>query len=109
MFLTDECLGIFSHIPETLSSLSRFFDDSLIDRKLESSRVGISRYSLPIAAKEKLPLLPPLRFLFINSAHQNPASFYLRGGHIVLRFWKELQQINIDGRLYLEMLPPHRC
>ena len=106
MFLTDECLGIFSHIPETLSSLSRFFGDSLIDSKLWPSRIGISRHALPIAAKEKLPLLAPLRFLFINSAHQNPASFYLRGGHIVLRFWKELQQLGIDGRLYMRCCRP---
>ena len=106
IFLTNECLGIFSHIPETLSSLSRFFGDSIVDSKLLPSRIGISRNALPIAAKGKCPLLAPLRFLFINSAHQNPANFYLRGGPIVLRFWKELRQLGINGRLYEDVAAP---
>ena len=106
MFSADECLGIFSHIPETLSSLSRFFGNSLVDGKLLLSRIGISTHTLRITAKEKLPLLPPFRALFINSAHQNPASFFLRGGHIVLRFWKELRQRGTDGRLYMRCCRP---
>src|SRR5215467_1461460 len=106
IFSMDECLGIFSHIPETLSSLSRFFGNSLVDRKLLFSHIGISKHAFPIAAKEKLPLSPTFRALFINSAHQNPASFFLRGGHIVLRFWKELRQRGTDGRLYMRCCRP---
>lgn len=106
IFSPDECLGIFSHIPETLNSLSQFFGSSLVDGKLLLSPIGISRHAVPIAAKERLPLLPTVRFLFINSAHQNPASFFLRGGHIVLRFWKELRQLGMDGRLYMRCCRP---
>ena len=41
------------------------------------------------------------RFLFINSAHQQPANFFNRGGHVVLRFWKEFRAAGRDGTLVL--------
>jgi glycosyltransferase involved in cell wall biosynthesis len=100
------CLGIFSHIPETLQSLSTFFADSEIDRKLHSSRIGLSSRSFPNEVPIKQSTLSQARFLFVNSANQNPANFFYRGGHIVLRFWKEFRSTGKLGRLYLRCVRP---
>lgn len=100
------CLGIFSHIPETLRDISHFFNSREIDSKLHPSRIGLSRQSLPTEAPEKRwPLTTP-RFLFVNSANQNSANFFHRGGHIVLRFWRELMASGHRGKLYLRCTRP---
>ena len=100
------CLGIWSHIPETIQSISHFFSDPIIDRKLFHSRIGLSASSLPDAnLPEKPPLSRPI-FLFMNSAHQNPANFFSRGGHIVLRFWKEFLADGREGLLMLRCARP---
>ncbi len=100
------CLGIFSHIPETLSDISNFFDSPEIDAKLYPSKIGLSRHSLPTEVPEKRwPLTIP-RFLFVNSANQNTANFFHRGGHIVLRFWRELIASGHRGKLYLRCTRP---
>lgn len=107
IFANPLCLGIFSHIPETLESLSRFFSDANIDRKLFSSKIGLS---LKAIADPDLPEKPPLSrptFLFVNSANQNPANFFCRGGHIVLRFWQEFITNGRDGLLMLRCTKPN--
>ncbi|MEY3289273.1 MAG: hypothetical protein RLZZ419_1515, partial [Pseudomonadota bacterium] len=106
IFANPLCLGIFSHIPETLENLSRFFEDTDIDQKLFSSKIGLS---LTTIAETDLPEKPPISrptFLFVNSANQNPKNFFLRGGHIVLRFWKEFITNGRDGLLMLRCKKP---
>ena len=106
IFANPLCLGIFSHIPETLQALSQFFSDPIIDQKLFRSRIGLSeRAVLDPTLPPKTDLSRP-RFLFVNSAHQNPASFFDRGGHIVLRFWKEFLTNGQDGLLMLRCAKP---
>lgn len=100
------CLGIFSHIPETLADISNFFNSPEINKKLHRTRIGLSRKSLPSDIPEKKwPLITP-RFLFMNSANQSPANFFNRGGHIVLRFWRELIASGYQGKLYLRCVRP---
>ena len=103
IFTSSLCLGIFSHIPETLNSIRLFFDDPEIERKLFPSRMGLSAVAFADADREKPPLTDQARFLFVNSANQNPGNFFRRGGHIVLRFWEKFRR---DGRRGLLML---RC
>ncbi|MEO7861702.1 MAG: hypothetical protein ABIU05_14950 [Nitrospirales bacterium] len=101
IFANPLCLGIFSHIPETLQALSQFFSDPIIDQKLFRSRVGLSEKTvLDPTLPQKTALSRP-RFLFVNSAHQSPASFFPRGGHIALRFWKNFLAEGNDGLLIL--------
>jgi hypothetical protein len=100
------CLGIFSHIPETLQSLSRFFSDPEIDRKLFSSKIGLSVNAFADSEPPQKASLSKPRFLFVNSAHQNPANFFRRGGHIVLRFWEKFIQGGRDGFLMLRCAKP---
>lgn len=100
------CLGIFSHIPETLQSLHQFLSDPIIDRKLFLSRIGLSEKAvLDPTLPEKTALSRP-RFLFVNSANQNTANFFRRGGHIVLRFWKDFLAGGQDGLLMLRCAKP---
>lgn len=106
IFTNPLCLGIFSHIPETLQSLSRFFSDPGIDRKLFSSRIGLSSHAFDDPEPPKKTSLPRPKFLFVNSANQNPANFFRRGGHIVLRFWKEFKANGRDGLLMLRCAKP---
>ena len=103
IFTSPLCLGIFSHIPETLNGIRRFFNDPEIDRKLFASRMGLSEVALAGAEIDKPPPTDYARFLFVNSANQNPGNFFRRGGHIVLRFWEKFRR---DGRQGLLML---RC
>jgi hypothetical protein len=106
LFSHPFCLGIFSHIPETMQNISTFFQSDTIDRKLYSSRIGLSAASLPT---DRLPGKGPVAtptFFFCNSAHQNPANFWKRGGHIVLRFWKEYRTGGKTGYLFLRCERP---
>lgn len=100
------CLGIWSHIPETLEAIRRFFADPLIDEKLFPSRIGLSARAVPEPGLLKPPSLDCPRFLFMNSAHQNPANFFRRGGHLALRFWKEYVATGRSGRLLLRCSRP---
>ncbi len=101
IFSNPLCLGIFSHIPETLESLRRFFSDPIIDGKLFGSKIGLSSNAFSDPDLPEKPALSRPRFLFVNSANQNTSNFFLRGGHLVLRFWKEFRTSGRDGLLIL--------
>ena len=100
------CLGIFSHVPDTLHALSVFLSDSTIDGKLFSCRTGLSADAFSLHEPDLKPSLARPRFLFINSANQNSVNFFLRGGHLILRFWKEMVAGGRDGLLMLRCAMP---
>lgn len=100
IFASPLCQGIYSHIPNTLESFSTFFADADIDRKLFASRIGLSSSAVDPSIYPRKSIDRPT-FLFINSAHQQPANFFNRGGHIVLRFWKEFRAAGRNGTLVL--------
>lgn len=106
IFANPLCLGIFSHVPETLESFRNFFLDPEIDRKLFDSKIGLSaNLFVGQEAPEKTTISKP-RFLFTNSAHQNTKSFFNRGGHIVLRFWQEFKKSGRCGLLIIRCGKP---
>lgn len=101
LFESPLCHGIYSHIPETLDSFKTFFSNPVIEGKLLGSRIGLSHLSVGVGLlRPRRPVDRP-RFLFIGSAAQEPANFFNRGGHIVLRFWKEFQSTGRAGTLIL--------
>lgn len=106
MLASPLCLGIFSHVPETLESLHRFFSNPIIDRKLFRSRVGLSKSTVRDLAPQGKVVLSRPRLLFVNSDSQNPAEFFRRGGHLVLRFWKEYLASGHAGLLMLTCRKP---
>lgn len=99
------CLGIFSHLPQTLEDLGRFFGSPIIDERLFASRIGLyaSETAPPPAAKGSLDA--PV-FLFINSANQNRGNFFLRGGHLALRYWQSVYPEPGAGRLIMRCTRP---
>jgi len=107
IFASPLCQGIYSHIPGTLDSLSNFFSDPAIEAKLFGSKIGLSKRSVdPTMFRRRQPVDRP-RFLFINSAHQMPSNFFNRGGHVVLRFWKEFRNTGREGLLILRCGKPN--
>lgn len=107
IFSSPLCLGVFSHVPETLHDLSQFFSDRSIDQKLFLSRIGLSAKAISDPTLPKQSSLHCPRFLFVNSANQNPSNFFRRGGHIVLRFWKEYLAEGRSGLLMLRCAKPN--
>ncbi|MCP9447201.1 MAG: hypothetical protein NNA22_06470 [Nitrospira sp.] len=108
LFAHPLCLGIWSHIPETLDSFRTFFSDPIINRKLFLSRIGLSPHAVvSVGTIQKPPLSTP-RFLFMNSAHQHPDNFFKRGGHLVLRFWEAFLASGRKGQLILRCTKPDR-
>ncbi|MCS6303010.1 MAG: glycosyltransferase [Nitrospira sp.] len=107
IFANPLCLGIFSHVPETLHAFTQFFDDPNIVQKLFSSRIGLSAKAVFDRSFPKKSSLQCPKFLFVNSANQNPFNFFRRGGHIVLRFWKEYLEEGRDGLLMLRCAKPN--
>lgn len=99
------CLGISSHLPQTLEDLSRFFGSPIIDKRLFASRIGLyaSETAPPPVAKGSLDA--PV-FLFINSANQNRGNFVLRGGHLALRYWQSVYPEPGAGRLIMRCTRP---
>ena len=106
IFAHPLCLGIFSHVPDTLHALSAFLSDPAVDGKLFSLRMGLSAEACSIHEPRLKSSLSRPWFLFINSANQNPMNFFHRGGHLVLRFWKEMVSCGREGLLMLRCAMP---
>ncbi len=100
------CLGVFSHIPNTLDSLSKLFNDPQIDAKLFFSKMGLSPLGCYQSRGSKKSDITTPRFLFINSAHQLPQNFFNRGGHIALQFWKKFISDGRNGMLIIRCSKP---
>ncbi len=106
MLANPLCLGIFSHVPETLESLHRFFLDPTIDKKLFRSQSGISESTIRDLAPQGKGVLSRPRFLFVSPGIQNSADFFRRGGHLVIRFWKEYLASGHAGLLMMTCRRP---
>lgn len=98
------CLGISSHLSQTLEDISHFFSSSVVDKRLFASGIG-TYVNAMTSPQEKGPLEAPV-LLFINSAHQNPANFSRRGGHLVLRYWQSAYPEPGAGRLIMRCTRP---
>lgn len=88
---SPQCRRIFSHMRESLRILDHVFDSPIISSKLSHVPVGVT---IPPAAKSlaKFDQGRDLRILFTNSLHQDPSSFYLRGGHHLLEAFVRLRR-----------------
>lgn len=82
----DICVGIYSHLPETLDDFMRFFHDAKLESKLHLSRTGLADSTFHKLDGQRTERDGPPRFLFTSSAHQQPVAFKLRGGFSALGF-----------------------
>ncbi|SMF71541.1 Glycosyltransferase involved in cell wall bisynthesis [Tistlia consotensis] len=103
LFETENCLAVTSHIQSSLDQFSDFFRSTKIDAKLVHLRNGIDA-SFRADAVERAP--DRFDFLFINSAHQNPASFALRGGPACLALALDLIREGLPVRFHFRTRRP---
>lgn len=106
IFSNSLCLGVFSHIPETLDNITNFFENDLINKKLFKSNIGLSDSLFSLKSFPPKPDINKPYFLFINSANQNANNFFNRGGHIVLRFWEKYIGSGKTGVLIMRCAKP---
>jgi glycosyltransferase involved in cell wall biosynthesis len=104
LFANPLCLGIFSHIPQTLENFRVFFKSKAIENKLFLSTIGLG-VKTPNCENKTANINQPT-FLFTNAKKQEPKAFFNQGGHIVLEFWKQFKKNNRDGLLILDSYKP---
>jgi glycosyltransferase involved in cell wall biosynthesis len=97
-FESPECRFIFTHIKSSREMLSRVFRSPRIDAKLHHVPLGIESLAEP-AALAKFQSGGKLRILFTNSLHQDPQSFFLRGGHNLLAAFQRIRRELFDVEL----------
>lgn len=103
----ESCLGIFSHIPRTLTEISRFVRDARIDAKLHPSRIGLSRSEMDtlLQGRRREAGSGPV-FMFAGSTQQDPSDFARRGGYASLLFATQFLRAGQAGRfLFLASRP----
>jgi hypothetical protein len=98
LLASDDCRAIITHMHSSRAILERVMDSAAISAKLHHAPLGIEAPERA-RALEKFARPGPLRILFTNSLHQHPNSFYLRGGHHLLRAFSQLRQDGVDVEL----------
>lgn len=103
----EACLGIYSHMPKTLTQISRFFRDAEIDAKLHPSRIGLSQSDLDTLLHEcrKETGGCPV-FLFTSPDQQDPSDFARAGGYASLLFAEQFLRAGNAGRFLFQASRP---
>jgi glycosyltransferase involved in cell wall biosynthesis len=103
----EACKGILTHVKSTAEMLPTLFRSEAIRRKVFHVPLGVK---LP-ARWQRHEADEPIDLLFINSWHQMPENFYLRGGLDVLEAFANLRerypQLRLTLRTTLPPLDPH--
>ena len=84
-----QCRGIITHIKSTAQNLPRLFKSEKISSKITYMPMGIKLPAVSHIIKEEKK---EVHLLFNNSWHQDPRSFYLRGGLDVLGAFEKLRE-----------------
>lgn len=104
---SSNCLGIFSHLPETLEQIRGFFRNPEIDAKLYPSRTGLSDHVFrEMSNNQARKGGDRPTFLFTSSANQNVNAFELRGGLVALKFAERYLRSGRDGRFIFRVARP---
>lgn len=85
---SKNCRAIITHVKSTAENLPKLFGSKKLADKTTYIPLGIK---LPAAINKNKGENTDIKILFSNSWHQNPDSFFLRGGLDVLCAFKELQ------------------
>lgn len=108
VFGNSNCRLVFSHIQSSIDIFKRVFQDRPdIAQKARFVPLGMTPPSMPeeeVDAKFKSG--QPTRILFTNSHHNQAASFYLRGGHLLLAAVERLLRDGLDIELTIVSAKP---
>jgi glycosyltransferase involved in cell wall biosynthesis len=96
------CRGIITHVRSTAEGISRLFRSQTISRKTTHIPMGV----LTPHEWQRHEPSSTLNLLFVNSWHQQPNSFYLRGGLDVLEAFAMLHAVYPELRLTLRTRLP---
>ena len=105
MLESPRCRGIITHVKSTADSIPRLLRSPALARKIVHIPLGIPCPPKIVRRKRKRDMLT---LLFTNSWHQNPASFFVRGGLDVLEAFGVLKRRYPRLRLVLRTFT-HRC
>lgn len=94
------CRGIVTHVRSTADSLPILFQDPDLAAKVTHAPVGMQLPDRSNADRTR-DAEEPVTLLFSNSWHQDPRSFYLRGGLDVLEAFMILRQRRSNVRLVI--------
>jgi glycosyltransferase involved in cell wall biosynthesis len=106
---SDQCKGILTHMKSTARMLPALFGSERIAAKVRYSPLGVE---LPRRwQRHHDGDTDPIDLVFVNSWHQMPASFFVRGGLDVLEAFAVLRerypQLRLTLRTELPDLDPH--
>ena len=99
----SNCRGIITHVRATADGISKLFRNDAISRKTTHIPMGVRA---PAHWQRHKPSAT-INLLFMNSWHQAPESFYLRGGLDVLEAYAMLHKAYPELRLTLRTKLPH--
>jgi glycosyltransferase involved in cell wall biosynthesis len=105
-FSSEACRLIFTHMKSSREVFERMFSGNEITAKLHYIPLGLESRTSDNALR-KFERAGPIRILFTNSLHQNPASFFLRGGHHLLRAFSQLREEDVAVELTIISSVPH--
>lgn len=106
MLQSDNCIGIFSHLKQTIKEIEVYFKDELISNKLHYMPIGYEPPKQIISKKTEKK--SKKRILVLSSAHQNPNNFIDRGAGVVLEVWSALLKLNCDFELIWRSSEPNK-
>jgi glycosyltransferase involved in cell wall biosynthesis len=103
---SDSCKGIVTHIKSTAEMVPALFKSDVIAKKVFYAPLGVK---LPARWQrhDKAADTEEINLLFINSWHQIPENFYVRGGLDVLEAFAILRERYPQLRLTLRTALPH--
>lgn len=89
LFESRSCRAIVTHIKSTAESLPKLFQSDKLTSKIEYVPLGVNT---PVTYHKIEEEDDNIRILFNNSWHQDPRSFFIRGGLDVLRAFDRLHK-----------------
>jgi glycosyltransferase involved in cell wall biosynthesis len=99
------CRGIITHVGSTAESLPVLFEDPDLGAKITHAPIGM-RLPAQSSADRTYQAGDPVTLLFSNSWHQDPRSFYVRGGLDVVEAFMALRERGTNVRLIVRSALP---
>ncbi|MCD4830507.1 MAG: glycosyltransferase [Anaerohalosphaeraceae bacterium] len=100
---SKNCKNIITHVKSTAENLPKLFQSSKLADKIEYIPIGIK---LPAVYRQMKVGNDKVRMLFNNSFHQDPRSFFIRGGLDVLSAFDKLHKIHPETHLIIRTALP---
>jgi len=102
---SDKCIGIYSHLKQTIKEINLYFDSEIIKNKLSHVPIGYDGTIISQQDKRKSLQEAPT-FLALSSAHINSNNFISIGGNIILATWDRIRSRYPNAKLIWQTKKP---